>query len=502
MTPAIKKSAIIAILLACGFTLRGQTDSLAVDSVTARIMEILKEYNSYTIFVDTSEYVQYDFNADDINLQTAASLGACNEIVRLYVRGADVNNFAGRMARPLHYAVTSGKWEAVEILLLLGADPDLDDIYGNTPLITAVRANDLVIAEKLIRYGGSLTESDRQKSSPLHHAVALGNFQMTDMLLYYDSPTELFDSEGNTPLMTGVAFSYHDLADLLLQSGADPNAEDRSGFTPLMVASQNGDTLMMRILTDAGANLYAVNVYGTDALGCAVVFSQKEAAAFLLQKGNRWENHGGTLTDPVSLANKYGRKEILQLMLDNGIKGKRELSFTELSVSAGAMVTTHYQLAGASISVSEPGIRTGIVLGALVNPLNQRMLVKGADNTIYQYRVRTNVVYTGVFREFSLSQPLSEIRVSFVPSLSLGYRFHSFYEGTEEKPDNSITVIPSADIRLSRRYLGLSTGISLLKMPFYKAGPVWLSFRVSYSLTRSSSNFTGKKIRLYNYEQN
>jgi hypothetical protein len=140
MTPAIKKSAIIAILLACGITLRGQTDSLAVDSVTARIMEILKEYNSYTIFVDTSEYVQYDFNADDINLQTAASLGhamrlsgcmsgeRCKQFCQVVWRGPFIMQFNIRQM--------GGQWR----YCCLGADPDLDDIYGNTPLITAVRA--------------------------------------------------------------------------------------------------------------------------------------------------------------------------------------------------------------------------------------------------------------------------------------------------------------------------------------------------------------------------
>jgi ankyrin repeat protein len=502
MSPSIRKILSVALLSVCWLTLRAQTDSTALNSIARRINEILKEYNSYSIFVDTTEYVHDWIDSDDINLQIASSLGACNEIVRLFIRGADADNFVGHMARPIHYAVSSGKWEAVEILLLLGADPDSDDMYGNTPLITAVRANELEIAEKLIRYGASLTETDAERSAPLHHAAALDNFAMADMLLYYESPTELTDSEGNTPLMTGVGFGYYDIVDLLLQSGADPNAADKRGFTPLMAATQAGDTLMMSILVNAGANLYAVNMYGIDALGCAVISSREEAAAFLLDQGNRWDSHEGTSADPVTLANKYGRRDILQLMLDHGLKGKKEYSFTELSVSVNGMLTTHYQLGGVSISVSDPGFHTGIILGATLNPMNQRLLVKGNDDIIYQYKVRTNIIYAGLSREIPLSNPLSEIKVSFVPSLSLGYRFYSRYEGLEERPAGSLSFIPAADIRLSRNRMGLNAGLALMRMPFYKVGPAWFSVKVSYSLTRSTSNFTGKKIRLYNYEQN
>ncbi len=502
MTPAIKKTVIISALFLCGTYLKGQNDSLLTDSVIGRIKAILEVYSAHSVFFDTSDYVQNDFDANDINLQTAASLGSCNEIIRLYIRGADINNFAGETATPLHYAVNSGKWEAVEILLLLGADPERKDMYGNTPLIASVRANNIEIAEKLIRYGAMLTGSDRQNSIPLHHASALGNFIMADMLLYYDSPIEVHDSEGNTPLMTGVCFGYHDIADLLLQSGADPNAADKRGFTPLMAAVQNGDTLMMRLLIDAGANLYAVNAEALDALGVAVLFSQKESVAYLLDKGNRWSQNYGTKTDPLTLANKYGRKEILKMMLDNGMESKGVLSFSELSVSAGGMLTSYYQMAGGSVSATNPGIRTGITLGAASNPLSQRMLVKGDDDIIYQYKVKTNMIYAGLFREFLLNQPYSEFTVNAVPALYIGYRFHSHYEGTEDRPDNSIIIIPAADLLFSRRNLGVSAGFTYAKLPFYKTGPLWFTLKASYTLTRPTGNFSIKKVRLYNYEQN
>ncbi len=488
------------LLIVCGSSTFAQPDSLAMDSILLRIKDILKVYNEQVLFVDTSDYLTGEYYANDINLQLAASKGACNEILRLYVKGADVNNFVGQTATPLHYAVSSGRKEAVEILLLLGAQTDKHDLYGNTPLVSAVRASDLETAELLIRFGASPDGADRNGSTPLHHASALGYFYITDMLLYYDARTELRDLEGNTPLMTGVGFGYYDIADILLQSGADPNATDKRGFTPLMTAAQNGDTLMMKLLLNAGAHLYAINNGGTDALGCAVLYGQKEAAEFLLDAGNRWNYNGREHNDPVNIARNYGRGELLQMMIERGMEGKKEFVLEEFSVSAGGMFTNHYPMAFASISLTEPGLKGGITVGAASSPSSRRVLSDGADDIIYQYKVKSSVIYAGVFREFLLNKPAMGYKWSFVPSIMAGYRFYSLYEGTNTRPDDKFCIIPAAEITWSMRHFTLGSGVAYMGTPFYKVSPLWITLKASYTLARDTKSITGKRIRLYNYE--
>ncbi|MCA1741177.1 MAG: ankyrin repeat domain-containing protein [Bacteroidales bacterium] len=488
------------LIILFGSSAFAQPDSLAIDSIDQRIRTILEVYNEQVLFVDTSDYLTNESYADDINLQLAASKGACNEILRLYVKGADVNNFVGKTATPLHYAVSSGEKKAVEILLLLGAQTDKHDMYGNTPLTSAVRAQDLEMAELLIRYGALPDAADRSRSTPLHHSSALGYFYITDMLLYYDARTELHDVEGNTPLMTGVGFGYYEIADILLQSGADPNTPDKRGFTPLMTAAQNGDTLMMRLLLNAGANLYAINHEGIDALGCAVLYGHKEAAEFLLDAGNRWNYNGRENSDPVNLARNYGRSELLQMMTERGMEGKKEFALEEFSVSAGGMFTNHYPMAFASISLTEPGLKGGITFGAAFSPASQRMLTEGDNDIIYQYKVKSSVIYAGVFREFLLNNPAMGYRWSFVPSIMAGYRFYSLYEGTNTRPDDKFCIIPSAEITWSMRRFTLGSGLTYLNTPFYKVSPLWITIKASYTLTRDSRSITGKKIRLYRYE--
>jgi len=503
MLPASRKILPLFILVLLSPALKAQQDKLAVDSIVTRIKELLEVYNERTLYVDTSDYETGGYHADNINLQIASSLGACNEIVRLVIKGADVNNMSGGVATPLHYAVTSGSKLAVEVLLLLGAEPDKYDVYGNTPLIAAVRSNDLEMSELLIRYGASVLKADRFGSTPLHHAVALGYFYIADMLLYYDAPLETRDVEGNTPLMTGVSFSYYDICDLLLQNGADPDAGDKKGFTPLMAAAQNGDTLLLKMLTDAGANLYAFNREGLDALGCAIRSGNREAVRFLLKAGNRWVYKDRNLKYPMALAEYYGQRSIIQLLKEYGLDSPgKEYSLEKMSFTAGALFSTHYMLMTGSVSLSDPERKFGVSAGAAFNPFYYRLLVKGSDNVIYQYRVNTSVISAGLFREFMLHKNYINSKLSFIPSLSAGYRFYSRYAGSDNKPDAGFCIIPSAEIKCNIQNFGLSAGLTYLKTPFYKVSPVWFSLKVTYSIGQTSSGATFKRIRLYNYEQN
>ncbi|HUW93051.1 MAG TPA: ankyrin repeat domain-containing protein [Bacteroidales bacterium] len=505
MGAAVKRTILSLFIFSVGVSLAAQqqydhADSLAIDSIVNRIKTILNQYNETTVFIDTSDYEHFYSDAVDINLQIAASKGQCNEILRLVARGADVNNFIGKNGRPLHYAVAGGKNMAAEVLLLIGALPDLPDIYGNTSLIAAVKANDLEMAELLIRYGAAVSLGDKNGSTPLHHAAALGFFYLSDMLLYYESPVEIPDEEGNTPLMISVWAGYHDITDLLLGAGANPNAADNKGFTPLMMAAQNGDTLMLRMLIDKGANLYPVNNDGLDALSTATRNGRKDAVVFLLKNGNRWEHRASALMNPINIARIYGQSELVPLLTHNGIEAAKEFALDEVVFSAGGLITNHHSLISGNISLREPRIKAGITAGADFNPVSTRLLVKEGDNSFYQYKVRTSVIHAGFFKEFILHRSLNDARWSAVTSLSAGYHIYSFYEGTRQKPGKSFCLIPAVCVEWNQKHFGMKAGASYMKTPFYKVSPLWFSLGSSFNLYKKIPRAPGKKVRLYSYE--
>lgn len=505
MTGRIAKTIISLFIISMGFSLHAQQvfiqgDSIVVDSIVKRIKVVLAGYNENPVDTDTSDYEYYYADAADINLQIASSKGDCNEILRLMSKGADVNNLTGQNARPLHYAVSEGKKAATEILLLLGASPDLTDSFGNTPLTVAVRANNLEISELLIRYGAGTTVGDNKGSTPLHHSAALGFFYLADMLLYYESPLEVYDTEGNTPLMISVWAGYYDITDLLLSAGANPNAVDIKGFTPLMMAAQNGDTCMLRLLLNWGADLYATNSDGLNALSTATRNGRNDAVIFLLANGSLWELRSDAKMNPVNIAKIYGHDDLIPLLNDKGFEAAGVFAFEELIIYAGGMATTHHSLLSGSVSLREPRMEAGITAGADFNPTNTKLLVKQGDNLFYQYRVTTSVIYAGFFKEFNLAQTLSDTRWSLVTSLSAGWRIYSFYEGSRQKPGENFCIIPSAKIEWSRNHMGMKAGVTYIKMPFYKVAPVWVSLGFSYNLYRVIPRAPGKRVKLYSYD--
>lgn len=73
----------------------------------------------------------------------------------------------------------------------------------------------------------------------------------------------------------------------LLRCGANVNVPDTvSGMTPLMVAARSGDTDVIQLLLDAGANVHATDKSGATALSWAVESKRCDAVYQLLEAGS------------------------------------------------------------------------------------------------------------------------------------------------------------------------------------------------------------------------
>src|SRR5262245_45106603 len=97
-------------------------------------------------------------------------------------------------------------------------------------------------------------------------AFAAGDTRLADAAMKRDMPAvrallvQKVDvnspgTDGTPALHWFVRVSDVDSAKLLIGAGASPTLANRLGVTPLALASANGDTAMMRLLIDAGANV-------------------------------------------------------------------------------------------------------------------------------------------------------------------------------------------------------------------------------------------------------
>lgn len=141
----------------------------------------------------------------------------------------------------LHGAAAAGNLDKVELLLRLGAKPDVADVGCHTPLYCVgneckARGGASVV-RALVQAGARVDACDGVKHcTALHMAARRGNVEVAEALLDCGADIEAQDSLGDTPLRRAVNCDKTDVAALLLARGADPHSKGSKGLTPSAAA--------------------------------------------------------------------------------------------------------------------------------------------------------------------------------------------------------------------------------------------------------------------------
>jgi len=192
-------------------------------------------------------------DADADSLFTAAVGGDLAEVKRLVVDcGANPNIQDKDGYTPLHYAAWKGHLKVVELLLEHGANPNIQDKDGYTPLHYAAWKGHLKVVELLLEHGANPNIQKHDGETPLHLAVWEGHLKVVELLLEHGANPNIQENKygytplhdavnrclknkfGRTPLHFTVS-RYHvvDVVRVLLDHGADPTIRDNKGRTPL-----------------------------------------------------------------------------------------------------------------------------------------------------------------------------------------------------------------------------------------------------------------------------
>lgn len=190
-------------------------------------------------------------------------------------------------------ATQSGDKETVLNLLQQGADFNVRDAQGRTPVMIATYQHNTGMVRALLQAGADVNIRDNNKENPLLHSAAQGWLDILRLAIEAHADTRLTNRFGGisiipaserghieivrellthtdinvnhvnnlgwTALLEAIILSNGDKAhqqivQLLIDHGADVNLADREGVTPLQHARERKFTVIEHILLQAGAH--------------------------------------------------------------------------------------------------------------------------------------------------------------------------------------------------------------------------------------------------------
>ncbi|WP_225895438.1 ankyrin repeat domain-containing protein [Dendronalium phyllosphericum] len=184
----------------------------------------------------------------------------------LISRGANVNGMSSYGETAIKVAAHFGRFDAVQLLLNAGADPEQ---LGWTQLMYAIVFESLEQVQLLLEQGADQNVRDCWNRTPWLLSIQVGELAKVKLLLMAGANHNERGNCGQTPLMYAIENNRLEVLQWLITQGCDIEATDDFGNTVLMMAAARGATDCVRILLEAGANASKTDDYDNKAIKVA-----------------------------------------------------------------------------------------------------------------------------------------------------------------------------------------------------------------------------------------
>lgn len=301
------------------------TDKAAInlDDNTDNNINKTEQSNSSSINTnETKETTYYSYTDKEIisfiesgDLETIKKLIESKSLDVNY--NLDIDEYS--KSTPLIQAIKYKQTDIINYLLENNADINLkEELTGFTPLMASF--HDITITELLIEKGADIEARNVDGINALVYAVSLNDEEMVKFLLEKGADANTVCEIENehicmppTPLMNAVYNGNTNIINMLLENGADINYTTDE-MTPLIYAAYKGNTNIINTLLENGVDINYTNYYGMTALMYAASYNQFEAAKVLLEN-----NADTSITDEdgytaLDLAKSEDYKDIVELL--------------------------------------------------------------------------------------------------------------------------------------------------------------------------------------------
>ena len=243
--------------------------------------------------------------ATDNSLAGLIEAGQRDAALKSIAAGADVNVAQGDGTTPLHWAVYKVDTDLVRALIEHGAKADVINSYGSSPLAEAVKVANPRLVGMLLDAGSNVEEANHEGQTALMLAARAGSVEVADLLVRHGANVNAREKwRGQTALMWAADAHSVALTRFLIDHKADVNTralatdwpsqmtgEPRNqyrpvgGLTPLLYAARSGCTECVQALLDAGADVNRPSPEGVTPLMVAIDNFAYDTAKVLFERG-------------------------------------------------------------------------------------------------------------------------------------------------------------------------------------------------------------------------
>ncbi len=170
---------------------------------------------------------------------TAIQRDDADTLQGLAARGFDLNTVNPQGEHPLFLALKAEAWRVAAFLV---SRPEVRvetrSATGETPLMIAALKGRIELARRLIERGA---EVNKPGWTPLHYAATFPGPvapDMTRLMLEHHAYIDAESPNGSTPLMMAAQYGNTTVVKLLLEEGADPLLRNQLGLTAIDFAQR------------------------------------------------------------------------------------------------------------------------------------------------------------------------------------------------------------------------------------------------------------------------
>ncbi|MEA2042399.1 MAG: ankyrin repeat domain-containing protein [Bacteroidota bacterium] len=416
-------------------------------------------------------------NTDD-KLLKAVFNDKDKEAFYLLKGGANPNAYTDDGVTPLMYASEKGNIYLCKALIKYGADVNINPLDGTTALISACRNNQTDIMLLLVNNGADVDMADRQGSTGLHYACAYGFPRVADILLHYKAKPDSSDGL-STPLTISAYYGDSTMVDLLLDYGADIHKPDFFGNTPFIMACQENHIKLVEKLYAAGADIQRSNSNGLTGLDVAVYYGYTDLVKYLSGIGLKPVKNIKDGVSTYELAKIKGDSEI-QNMLS---QGKDKQKFFDGQFSFDIHQSTNFQdyMVGVGGGFHQTVYNVDVFSGWKIRPFRKKVTFQPSDHFFTQYRELRNEWYLGVHKKFEFVQ-LNSSHFGVYGGGKLSY-YHGNYSGSS-KTLREFVVVPEAGFYYGKRGLEVKAGYGYISSELVGYSPHSLSICLSFLMNK------------------